>query len=431
MPKGEAPRLVVGTAVARDEEGDMQIRRRCGAVAAVVAVVAAVVPAGAGAHPGQHGPPAGDLIVAGDWGELEFVSSLRLTDEPEQVADVAVDPQGSFAYLAHWGEEDCDANAETGGVNDPDAGAYVVDIRDPANPRQIGFIPHSQDSRPGEGMQVVSVTTKSFSGDVLVMNNEQCGKNGKGGISLWDVTTPTRPKKLSEHFGDRGHADTNDIHAAFAWDAGANAYAVMTDNFEATDVDILDITNPKRPRLISEMNVNALTRALGDRVSQSDIGLGDASLHDMIVKSVSRSSVGLSGPGNVWVLLLSYWDGGYVLFDVNNPASPLYIDDTDYAPLDPEMLDEGKSVFPEGNGHQAEFTADDRYFIGTDEDFSPYGALFQITSGPNAGTYPAGHFGWTEVIPPGTDVTGQPSSAVSAAPTTAPRSRPRLPPGWT
>jgi hypothetical protein len=155
------------------------------------------------------------------------------------------------------------------------------------------------------------------------------------------------------------------------------------------------------------MNVNALTRALGDRVSQSDIGLGDSSLHDMIVKRVARSSVGLSGSGPVWVLLLSYWDGGYVLFNVDDPANPVYIDDTDYAASDPQMLDEGKSIFPEGNGHQAEFTADDRYFIATDEDFSPYGAVFEITSGPNAGTYPAGHFDWTEVIPPGTDVAGQ------------------------
>jgi hypothetical protein len=34
------------------------------------------------------------------------------------------------------------------------------------------------------------------------MNHEQRGKNGKGGVSLWDVTDPLKPKKLSEHFGD-------------------------------------------------------------------------------------------------------------------------------------------------------------------------------------------------------------------------------------
>jgi hypothetical protein len=386
----------------------MRRTRAACALSALAATAVLGVPAGAGAHPGQqHGPDTGHLPGTGAWGELKFVSKLKLTDEPEQVADVAVDPRGEYAYLAHWGEEDCAANSESGGVNVPDAGAWVVDIRNPADPKKIGFIPHSQDSRPGEGMQVLNVTTKSFSGQILAMNNEQCGKNGKGGMSLYDVSNPAKPYKLSEHFGDRGFADTNDIHSAWIWDAGDKAYAVMTDNFESTDVDIMDITNPKRPRLISEMNVNALTRALGDRVSQSDIGLGDSSLHDMITKRVSRSSVGLSGSGDVWVLLLSYWDGGYVLFNVDDPANPVYIDDTDYNALDPQMLEEGKSVFPEGNGHQAEFTADDRFFIGTDEDFSPYGAQFQITTGPNAGIYPAGHFGWTKIIPPGTEVTGQ------------------------
>ncbi len=34
-------------------------------------------------------------------------------------------------------------------------------------------------------------------------------------------------------------------------------------------------------------------------------------------------------------------------------------------------------VAPEGNAHQAEFTADSRFIIGTDEDFDPYRLLLQ------------------------------------------------------
>jgi hypothetical protein len=78
------------------------------------------------------------------------------------------------------------------------------------------FIPSSHETRPGEGMQVVNITTKSFSGDVLVMNNEHCGKNGKGGVSFWDVTDPRKPYRLSTHFGDRANlsrGDANDITA--------------------------------------------------------------------------------------------------------------------------------------------------------------------------------------------------------------------------
>jgi hypothetical protein len=350
---------------------------------------------GAPAHPGaQH--PKGDnhLTGPGAFGDIELVAKLDLTDTDDLVADVAVSPPypdgKRYAFLANWGEPECAENSEAGGINNPDAGAWVIDISEPANPKQVGFIPHSQDSAPGEGMQVVRITTKSFDGFVLVMNNEQCGKNGKGGVSLFDVTDPLKPVKLSEHFGDRGFADTNDTHSAFAWDAGDKAYLVMTDNFETTDVDILDITNPKRPRKIADLDLNALAKAqLGRRIDQVPIGLGDSSLHDMIVKEI----------GGRFIMLLSYWDGGYVKVDVTNPASPQIIDDTDFTDPDPELLESaGISRWPEGNAHQAEFTANNRFFIAADEDFSPFASIFRIESGPNQGIYPAGEFGWTPPV---------------------------------
>ena len=319
-----------------------------------------------------------------------------LTDTDDLVADVAVDPRHNYAYLANWGVADCDANSEGGGADSHDAGAYVVDISDLSNPRQVGFIPHHQDSRPGEGMQVVQLSTKFFSGYALVMNNEQCGKNGKGGVSLFDVTNPLKPSKLSEHFGDAGFGDRNEIHSAFAWDAGDNAYVVMTDNAETTDVDILDITNPKRPRLIADLDLNAISKRAGNPIFQPELGLDDSGLHDMIVKQI----------GSDWIMLLSYWDGGYVQLNVNDPARPTIVNDTDYAAVDPELADPAnpavppgsRDIPPEGNGHQAEYTADNRMFIGTDEDFSPFRPVFNITSGDHAGTYPAGEFGWTVPI---------------------------------
>jgi hypothetical protein len=240
-------------------------------------------------------------------------------------------------------------------------------------------------------MQVVHIITQHFNGDLLVMNNEQCGKNGKGGVSLYDVTNPLKPFKVSEHFGDRGgvvSGDTNDIHSAFAWDTGDKAYLVMTDNFEGTDVDILDITKPNRPRLIREINLN--TEFPSIRQDSSVPNLVEVFLHDMVVKYID---------GN-WVMLLSYWDGGYVQLNVNDPTNPQLIGDTDYNDPDPELLESaGITAPPEGNGHQAEFTADNSFFIGTDEDFAAHNVdTFTITSGPGMGTWPAGSFGWTRPI---------------------------------
>jgi hypothetical protein len=117
------------------------------------------------------------------------------------------------------------------------------------------------------------------------------------------------------------------------------------------------------------------------QITQVQLGLVQINLHDVVVKQINGR----------WLMLLSYWDGGYVQLNVDNPAAPTLIGDTDYNNPDPELLESaGVSLLPEGNGHQAEFTADNRFFIATDEDFAPYGAThFEIASGLNAGTYPS------------------------------------------
>src|SRR5918995_1889282 len=345
--------------------------------------LAALSAAPAAADPeDQHGTDEGHLIGSGEWGKIDLLDVVDVTDTEDLIADVTVSPDGNTAFLANWGEPDCAVGLETGGQTSPDAGAYVIDISnietDPDSAELVGFIPSHQDTRPGEGMQVVEITTSMFSGDVLVMNNEPCdtgAKNFKGGVSLWDVTDPLKPKKLSEHFGDRGFADTHEIHSAFAWDAGDRAYVVLTDNEEFPDVDILDITNPHRPRLIAEYDLNDFD------VDQPDLDLTESFLHDMVVKEIDGR----------FIMLLSYWDGGYVLLDVTDPANAVFLGDTDFAEVVPELLESlGVALTPEGNAHQAEFTIDNRFIIGTDEDFGPYRADdFEITTGPFAGVYPS------------------------------------------
>jgi len=214
---------------------------------------------------------------------------------------------------------------------------------------------------------VITLDTPSFKGDLLVYQNEICpgSERGIGGVTLVDVTNPRASKKLVEGFGDftvKGKSQThsNETHSAFAWQDGSKAYAVLVDDEEATDVDILDITNPSRPKLISETDLTAPTEQPVGAVH------GDAVfLHDMVVKEID----------GVQTMLASYWDGGYVKLDVDDPANPRFIADTDFASLDPVRLEVTGGVHqisPEGNAHQAEFTRENKYFIATDEDFDPY-----------------------------------------------------------
>jgi len=336
------------------------------------------------AGPGQHGGDAGHLIGTGDWGKIELVGQLEVTQTEGLVADVAA--YGNYAYLANWGEPDC-AGPETGGVNTPDSGAWVIDISDPANPKQVNFIAMPQDTRPGEGMQVVHIVTPKFTGEILVMNAEACGKNYKGGFMLYDVTDPLKPVKLKEGFGERTGSDAHQTHSAFVWQPvlGGPAYLVTQDEQDLADVDIYDITNPRRPRMLTELNLNNYN------VAQPALNLADSNLHDMTVKCMTSGAY-----AGKCIMIASYWDGGYVLLDVTNPAAPVFLFDTDYAAIDPELFEQtGIALTPEGNAHQAEFTADNRFFIGTDEDFSPYRARIATDDG---GVYDAGEFGWTVPI---------------------------------
>lgn len=294
----------------------MQRRRRSITVLGAVLAACLLVPGAAVALPGQHGGNDGHLIGTGDWGKIEFVGKAQVTDQEDLVADVAA--YGNYAYLANWGEADC-SGPEKGGVNTPDAGAWVIDISDPANPVKKNFIAMPQDTRPGEGMNVVHVETPKFNGEILVMNAEACGKNYKGGFMLYDVTNPLKPVKLKEGFGDRTGSDAHQTHSAFIWQppGSTSAYLVLQDEEDLQDVDIFDITNPRRPRLISELDLNTFN------VAQPALNLADSNLHDMTVKCMTSGTY-----ANRCIMIASYWDGGYVLLDVTDPANPEFLYDT-------------------------------------------------------------------------------------------------------
>ena len=305
-------------------------------------------------HDHKHAGTSGHLQPS--ISNVERVSALRLdTPTRKRIADVAV--HAGHAYLGAWAGPTCARN-----------GIHVVDLRNPARPRQIGFIAARAGSYPGEGVQALRLDTPSFRGDVLITNNETCDRRRPlGGLNLYDVSDPRRPRTLVEGFGDHsgpGSATTqtaHEIHSVFAWDAGRKAYAVLVDNRESRNVDIVDITNPRRPRLVAEYDLGARFPLIRQ---QRPANLVDVFHHDVVVKKV----------GARHVMLVSYWDGGYVKLDVTDPLRARYLADSDYATVDPELAAQANlREAPEGNGHQSELTRDNRFLIAADEDFGPTG----------------------------------------------------------
>jgi hypothetical protein len=301
----------------------------------------------------QHGDTAGHLHPEGSHSNVDLISKLKLKNVvPEKIADVGVFK--GFAYLASWGAVTCKYN-----------GVHVVDINDPTKPKEVAFIQSKEGSYPGEGVQALHIDTPAFNGDILVTNNEKCkDKVGFGGMNIYDITNAAHPTPLVEGVGDftvngQGKKDSNEIHSVFAWDAGNKAYAVIVDNEEGTDVDILDITDPKKAKLIAEYD---LDQTFPQILQAAPSNLVEVFLHDMVVKEI----------GGKQVMLLSYWDAGYVKIDVTDPLNIQYLGDTDFTNPDPEAAESGYTVPPEGNGHEAEFTKDNTWVIGADEDFAPF-----------------------------------------------------------
>jgi hypothetical protein len=337
-------------------------------------------------HLDQHGPSTGHL--PGSSANVELVGTERLTSFEGDISDVSALQTSDgrwFAYLGNWG-----AHCETGGV-------HVVDFTDPANPMRAGFLNSPGFGYVTEGVHALHIDTSAFEGDILVISNEWCRasgnpKNMPGGITIWDITEPTEPKRLVEAFGDFDlFGDrANESHSAIAWDTGDNAYVAAIDNDEAfDDVDIYDITDPRSPVLVSEtglfdLNVTPpITRwpaefaAFGQEPTSHDF--------DVIQK-----------PDGTWHLMVSYWDAGWVDLDVTDPANPTFIEDSTYAECD-QVVEEatGQCLQPEGNAHQGEWNADSSLFIGTDEDFSPTRANCSIDSTVIGCT----EFGWTDLVP--------------------------------
>jgi PA domain len=330
-------------------------------------------------HGMQHNQPGGHLPGSSE--NVKLVGQVDIDGAaPDRVADVTA--YGNYAFLSVRDPEGC-----------YDAGFAVIDMSDPTAPEQVGFIDWTDGAFPGEGAHTIRLNTSFFSGQILVGNNEVCDPEvGNGGLTIWNVTDPLAPEQLVDHAGDPDFGEAggpyqfNDIHSVFAWQQQKRAFAVMTDNFEFEDIDIMEITDPRNPTLVAEIDANEFGVAREGVVSHGNFQ--GSFLHDMVVKKVGRT----------WTLLVSYWDGGWVKFNVNDPANPEYISDFDY-PLPDTLFPEFE--FPEGNAHQAEFTRNNRWIIGTDEDFSPFRLLndeFEVTSGPAAGAYPGGEFGFTVPI---------------------------------
>ncbi len=287
----------------------------------------------------------------------------------ENVTDVWA--HGNYAYLGTFDDIVCSLDF---------TGVHIVDVSAPAAPVKVGFVPAKPGTRNND-VKVAHIETPHFSGDILVASNEPCGSPflprlhanglggppGQGGLSIWDVTDPSKPRALKQNFLDFG------VHNTFIWQQGENAYMMVVDDDNVQDTHIIDITKPQSPREI------AVTGQL-DWPPDIAAEFGDTAavfLHDIWVQQ----------NGDRIIAYLAYWDAGLVLLDVTDPANPVFLGDSEYANPDPLS-----GEFPAGDGHVAVPSADGTRVLFGDEDFAA-GAL--VTFEFNGTSYPVAEGGFT------------------------------------
>lgn len=322
------------------------------AVLAAVALLAASAPVSA--HQSEHeGHIPKDVnygfnVVGRD--NLGGVADGRYTD---------VWSHKGFAYIGTF-EDPC-----------TDAGVFVVDMAAAvANyPADSGATVAHIRSAPNTRVNDVKVHTVGDV-DVLIATQEPCGMNipgaaqagnnppaqvGQGGISLYDVTDPTKPKPLKLNFLEFGG-----VHNTYPWTYEGKSYLIGTaDTFDFVDTFFVDISKPQSPTLLTVTGAldwfNAGRGAFDDGqfVTGSSAGILN---HDVWVDFIDGTPTAV----------VSYWDAGFVTLDVTDPANPVFLDDSTY--VDPEPI-LGQPY--EGNAHAAVFGGGGDYIFGGDEDFSP------------------------------------------------------------
>jgi len=305
--------------------------------------------------------------------ELEKVGQITKAELGIPIGENVTDvwAYGNYAYLGTFDDAFCSLDW---------TGVHIVDISNPAAPSKVGFVPAKPGTRNND-VKVLHIDTRYFSGEIMVASNEGCGSpflprinanglggpSGQGGVTIWDVTDPTKPRALKQNFLKF------DVHNTYLYQQGSSAYMLVVDDENVQDLTIVDITKPQSPKVI------AVTGQL-DWPDDIDAEFGDTAgtfLHDVWVQE----------NGGKVVAYLSYWDAGLVLLDITDPATPIFMGDSEYAVPDPLS---GEN--PAGDGHVAVPNADGSRVLLGDEDFSA-GALTTFTF--DGASYPVAEGGFT------------------------------------
>lgn len=196
--------------------------------------------------------------------------------------------RNGFAYVGHIA---------------PPHGTSVIDVRDPKNPR------HCVELSVPDGTLSHKVRVEN---DIMVVNREtfpvgRVDPEFDGGIEIFDVSHPARPRSISKWHARGMHRFTFDGRYVYG--------SPEMDGFLGNIVGIIDLKEPSKPELVSRWWMPGQWIAGGETPTWE--GRAHRCHHPIRVDDR---------------LYVSYWHGGFVILDVSDLGSPRYVSGFDWSP---------------------------------------------------------------------------------------------------
>lgn len=188
-------------------------------------------------------------------------------------------------------------------------GTTLIDVADPKNPRVLSTIDGLLPFTHSHKVRCV--------GDIMLINYEAMAHLGptppdfEGGLGIFDVSKPDRPRKIA-------HWHAAGVHR-FTFDGRYAYISPQMEGFVGNIVLILDLADPSQPQEVSRW------WQPGQWIAGGEVPAWDTSNPDMVPRCHHPIRHGD-------LLFTSYWHGGGHVLDISNIARPRLVSSLSWNP---------------------------------------------------------------------------------------------------
>ncbi len=200
-------------------------------------------------------------------------------------------------------------------------GTVIADVKDPANMKQLAFIPANAGTR-------TAYLRLNAAKNILVVGYDTNAANptkapdgqAKGGFAFYDVSNPSQPTKLGEFVAPQGGTHGFEIDDRYVYGCASTAQTKKPAG-QALSLSIIDYADPKNPTLAGSYHVQGQWE--GETYTADDQKNPDGTTQIVMCHEVNKD-------GNL--LWLAWRDAGIMVLDVANVKAPKLLGRYDYVP---------------------------------------------------------------------------------------------------